>query len=78
MKIHKKKSRITQLFPYFARPEYLPSAVETRIISSCEMNNGTLISNPDSNTAFLLADVAVSPFTAGSHSTTCRATLSGK
>ena len=40
--------------------------------------NGTLISNPDSNTAFFCADVAVSPFTAGSHSTTCNSTLSGK
>ena len=46
--------------------------------SPSEINNGTLIWYPVSMTAFLVALVAVSPFTAGSVSITLKGTLIGK
>ena len=56
-------------FTSYARLSYSPLSVLTKTTSPFSMNNGTLILNPVSKTASLVALLTVSPLTAGSHST---------
>ena len=56
---------------YLALPLYSPSSVPTSTKSPLSINKGTRIWYPVSKIAFLVAPVAVSPFTAGSASVIC-------
>ena len=66
--------------PYYALPSYsgVSVSVLTKITSPDSMNNGTRTLKPVSKTASFIALLTVSPRTAGSHSTICKATLAGK